>query len=207
MQVLLANWDPDVPTGQTQRLTNFLSLQDDPAFPQSIGEAELNMRTAVEGSALRWGFTTYFPRPWTVELAPFPTASLGLFGVMLDNMQIISALIMGELTTTPIPPNITILQEFLNDPLGSDSVWETAIANLAELNTIWVPAIAPTLPVQPASAQAQTALFDALDVSAAVPGQVAAMRVALDTSGVVTYPGNALTDDLADLFAFFTSIL
>jgi len=50
-QAILAEYDPAVSTGDTiQRLTEFLSLEDDPAFPQSLGAVTANLRTALGGA-------------------------------------------------------------------------------------------------------------------------------------------------------------
>jgi len=166
---LLQEFDPAIATGETiQHLTTFLSLEDDPAFPESLGEANLAMRTAVALSILRLGVPgPYVPSPWVIELDPAQPSSSQLSDG-IENMFIAANLISAQTGPSVVVDQTNALTALFT---GSESVFN-------QINTGVVPGVS---------------------------GQIALFRTAVGATVAPAYPGNAVTDQLADLIAFCTS--
>jgi len=133
MQALLAEFDPAASTGTTiQRVTQFLSLEDDPAFSQSLGEANLQMRTNVALMILRLGIPgPYVPSPWTIELDPVqPSTSQLSDGV--ENMFIAANLISAQTGPLVVVDQTNALTALFT---GTESVFN-------QINTGVVPGVA-----------------------------------------------------------------
>ncbi len=166
------------------------------------------MREAFLASTDKWGFPPLPKFPWVVTL--FYDGLLtnpGAMNAMLMNDFLLAQFVMDVLDETITVPSTTVLAAWYTDPAAAESVREVQIALAIQMTSTLLAELGPNRPPEVATKQIADAAFDALDDGTSGPGQVAIFRAALDTSGVVVYPGDALTDDLADLLAFITTQL